>query len=359
MKTIPVVLAGGIGERFWPLSRSWRPKQLLPIISDKPMLHETLLRIKPLCRGTVPLVVTSKDLLRKLRKVLPGGLAYEAIGEPQGKNTAPAVAIAAAWVKKRFGDAVMAIMPADHAIAPQRAFLSAVRFAAGIADKQESLVVFGVQPSRPDTGYGYIHVGESAGEHDGNVSYAVRRFVEKPDAPTAQRFVESGEYLWNSGMFVWKASAILREFEQHMPDLYRQAEEAARRGLTEKAIGKFYRECVKESIDFGIMEKSRRVMLVRGTFGWDDVGSWDALTRLHRQSESGATLVGTHIYEQDCRGTIIMNNAPVTVAAVGLRDAVLVVAGDAVLAIARERLPDLKKQLAAMKSRRDIDPSLF
>lgn len=361
MNVIPVIIAGGIGERFWPFSRSSMPKQLLPIISRKSMIEETFRRVNPLCkRGSRPLVVTGKTIVGKIRKVVPSTIRYDCIAEPVGKNTAPAIAIAAIWLRKKYGEeSVMVVLPADHSIKPQKDFLDAVRYAVSLADSLEKLIVFGIQPARPDTGYGYIQVGRKISDSNAISGYAVKRFVEKPDVKNAKKFFTSKKYLWNSGMFVWKTSVILKEFKRHMPSIYKQVLKAEKLGLTKKAIDAFYLTCMKESIDYGIMEPSQRVAVVKGQFQWDDIGSWEAVSRVIPQNNKKTTVSGKRVFEADCHGTIIANNSKVPIAAIGLHDAVVVTVDDAVLVIARDKLPEFKKYLGEIKDNPGFSKKLF
>jgi mannose-1-phosphate guanylyltransferase/mannose-6-phosphate isomerase len=361
MKIIPVIIAGGIGQRFWPFSRSSSPKQLLPIISKKSMIEETFLRVKPLCnRGSKPLVVTGKTIASKIRKVIPAPIKYDCIVEPVGKNTAPAIAIAAAWLKKKYGeDCVMVVLPADHSITPQKAFIDAVRYAVILADSLEKLIVFGIQPSRPDTGYGYIHAAKQIGKSGAVSGYNVKRFIEKPDLKKAIQFVAAKKYFWNSGMFVWKTSVILKEFQNHMPSVYELVAKAETQGLTKKAIDKFYLTCIKESIDYGIMEPSKHVAVVKGQFQWDDIGSWEAVSRVLPQNNKKTTTSGKKVYEKDCQDTIIANNSKLPVAAIGLKDIVVVTVDDAVLVIARDKLPKFKDYLKEIKNTPGFSKRLF
>ncbi len=361
MKVIPVILAGGIGERFWPFSRSTTPKQLLPLISKRSMIEETLARIGPFCRsGARPLIVTGKSMAVKIRRALSSKVSYDRIVEAVGKNTAPAVAIAAAWIQKRYGsDAVMVVLSADHAIAPKSDFVAAVKYAVELAASHEHLVVFGIHPSRPDTGYGYIQLQKKL-ECCGRLKcHMVKRFVEKPTPGKAQQYIDSGKYLWNSGMFVWKVSVILEEFEQHMPLIYKGVMKAQKAGFSRKAVDSFYYGAEKESIDYGIMECAQRVLAVEGTFQWDDLGSWEALSRVLPQDAKKTTVSGKKVYERECRQTIVANNSNLTVAAIGLDNVVVATVDDAVLVIARDKLPDLKTYLGELKEDPTIPRKLF
>jgi mannose-1-phosphate guanylyltransferase len=353
MKTVPLVLAGGKGERFWPLSRASLPKQLLPLTSSKTMIEETLARVKSVSSaGVKPLVITGRECAAGIRRSLGRRFAYDCIVEPMGKNTAPAVGLAAAWMRKRHGDAVMLVVSADHAIAPINSYVKAVKTAVKMAQETDSLIVFGIRPTRPDVGYGYIKIGKTISGNYGIPCYAVRCFVEKPTLPVAKRYVTSGKYLWNSGMFVWKASVVLDEFKRHMPKLYEQIITAENAGFSRRSLETFYGNCVKESIDYGIMEKSSRIAAVCGTFFWDDIGSWEAMTRVHKKNRNGTVAVGPGIFESGSTGSIIYNSSNRAVASIGLDNTVLVVTPDAVCAIARPLLPDLKKYLGLMKEKK-------
>ncbi len=361
MKVVPVILAGGIGERFWPLSRSSMPKQLLPLISSRSMIEETLSRVGPFCKkGTRPLIVTGKKIAGQIKKRISSSVTCDYIVEPVGKNTAPAVAIAAAWIGKKYGDdAVMVVLSADHAISPKKEFTDAVNYAIKLAHSLGTLIVFGVPPSRPDTGYGYIQLDKKLGKSGRLESYIVKRFVEKPNLKKAKQYIATKKYLWNSGMFVWKVFVILEEFKLNMPAIHKGVIRASKQGLNQKAIDAFYRSCEKESIDFGIMERSQRVAAVKGVFKWDDLGSWESLSRVLSQNKKQTAVSGKRIYEKECQKTIIANSSDLVVAAIGLNDTVVVTVDDAVLVISRDKLPQLKQYLAEMKDNSQFPHKLF
>ncbi len=361
MQSVPVILAGGIGERFWPLSRSRTPKQLLSITGKRSMLEQTLDRVVSFAgRNVEPVVVTGKSMAPAIRRACRRVRPVKVIAEPVGKNTAPAVAIAAAWIMKQYGDGVMVVLSADHQIGPKKAFGEAVKCAVRHARETDSLMVFGIPPDRVETGYGYIELGYLEGGTDSVGIYEVLRFVEKPDYMTAVGYLDAGRYHWNSGMFAWKASVILEEFGRHMPRLYGELERARRAGLTVKAIDRFYLNCGKESIDYGIMERSKRVAAVVGKFSWDDVGSWEAMTRLGHPNAIGTVQRGDRIYEKACRDAVIVNGSSrSTVAVIDVDNVAVVVTDDAVLAISRDRLPEIKRYLSEMKKRGDLPASLF
>jgi mannose-1-phosphate guanylyltransferase/mannose-6-phosphate isomerase len=360
-KIVPVILAGGIGERFWPLSRSSRPKQLLAVAGgSRTMIEETFIRARKIqSRGVRPLLMTGKLIAAPVKKLLAGKWRYDLIVEPAGKNTAPAVALAAAWVRARYGDAIMVVLPADHLVAPLHAFVKAVRCASHIADAGERLVVFGVKPSRPETGYGYLRLGSSTGSRGGIRSHRVSRFIEKPGAVRAAAFCRSASYLWNSGMFVWTAGVLLREVKAHLPGLFALVSEASRGGFSLKAISRFYGAAEKVSVDYGIMERSRRVSAVRGGFRWDDIGSWESLARLHGTNPAGTTVTGGRVFEHGCRDSIIVNRSPLALAVIGCPSAAVIATGDAVLVCSRSHLPHLKQYLVRMKNSGVFPSRLF
>lgn len=360
MRIVPVLLAGGIGERFWPMSRSSMPKQLLKLISDRTMLEETLARIKPACgAGVKPVIATGRNIAGIIKKTLPKSLAYDMLIEPMGKDSAPPVALAAAYVQKKYGDCIMVVLSADHAITPHKGFIDAVKHAADIAWTQDKLMVFGITPSRPDTGYGYIEQGRELDGGRGVRAFTVRRFVEKPDAATAKKLVKSGKYYWNGGMFVWKTSVILAEFAAHMPQLHAHLEIATKAGFTQKAVDRYFENVEKKSLDYGVMEHSTRVAAVCGSFTWDDIGSWESMRRIHPLNALATVAVGKSVVTDDSSGCVVFNASSKGVAAVGCEDLAVVVTDDAVLVIPREKLPKIKEYMSAMKKSGALDAGLF
>jgi len=362
MNIIPVILAGGIGERFWPLSRSSHPKQLLKLAGGKTMLQQTLDRVRPLAgkQGGRPIIMTGARIASRIRSMMPVRIhGYRLLVEPVGRNTAPAIALAAALIQHEYGDTVMAVFPSDHSVCPPAAFRAAVRHAAAIAAARDLLVVFGIRPDRPDTGYGYIRTGRLLEQRVGSTALAVRRFIEKPDAATAARYVSDGNHLWNGGMFVWKTSVILDEIRRHMPALSRRIDRVRRAGFSAVAIGRYYRECGAASIDYGVMEHSDRVAVVCGTFAWDDIGSWAAMGRVRPRDENGTAASGRRIYTGASRNCVIVNRSPAAVSVIGMDDAVCVATRDAVLIIARSELPRIKEHLKAMKQGGALPARLF
>lgn len=359
MKTVPVILAGGIGERFWPASKSTFPKQLLKLAGDTSVLETTIDRVAPLCKEEVkPLLITGKNIVPALKKVIPASKAFDIIVEPVGKNTAPAIGLAAAWIQKKYGDAVMVVVSADHAIKPVTAYLKAVSAAVKLA-KRDSLVVFGITPERPDTGYGYIQVKDGTGAGKGVTTYTVDTFVEKPTLEKAKKYVKSKSYLWNSGMFVWKTSIILAEYEKSLPEMFKQIKAVEQKKFSKKAVEEFYANAQSISIDYGIMEHARRVSAVAGTFTWDDIGAWEAIFRLNEKDAAGNVTVGSSIAALKCKDTLVFNQSAISVATLGLDNVSVIVADGVVLVVNRDHLPELKASLAEIRKSRKLPENLF
>jgi len=351
IKVVPVILAGGIGERFWPASRSSKPKQVLPLISEKLMIEETIERAAAIGNSAKPLIVTGEKIAKAIREILNGKYEFDMIVEPVGKNTAPAVAAAAVWCKKNYGaDSIMVVVSADHAIRPLEKFVSAAKYGVEIANSQKTLVVFGILPNRPETGYGYIELsGETGMSADGVKSFSVNKFVEKPSAEKAREYLSSGKYLWNSGSFIWKTQTIIEQFEKDMPDLHNDILKLEKDGCGKEALNEFYNKCLKESIDFGIMEKAKNVSAVEGVFEWDDIGAWEAMVRIHGKDESGNTRTGKGIFSTENEDCIIVNHSKNSLTVIGAKNMLVVNVDDAVLVIERDKLPELKKYLAETK----------
>lgn len=362
MKVVPVILAGGIGERFWPASSSSKPKQLLPLISDKLMIEETFERVLPLLGdGVKPLIVTGSKIAKLTEDAIDSSYTFDIIAEPVGKNTAPAVGAAAAFCKEKYGDdSVMVVVSADHSIRPIEKFIAAASYAVEIAAKEDTLVVFGIKPTRPDTGYGYVELSGDKGESKDSVkSFSVKRFVEKPNLETAKVYFKSGNYLWNSGMFIWKTSTILAQFEKQMPELYSDIRTLIDNGCTIENINTFYNDCLKESIDFGIMERADSVSAVEGIFEWDDIGSWEAIRRINGTDENGTTTSGKAIYSAENKNSTIVNMGDNPIAVIGAENMLVVNVNGTTLVISRDKLNDFKKYLGEIKNNDEFPQELF
>lgn len=345
-----VIMAGGRGTRFWPLSRNSRPKQFLPIVGDESMLRQTFDRCVQLLGGPERVVVvTSRDYGQLTREQLPDLEPVNLLIEPQARNTAPCLAWAAAELESRDPDAVQMVFPADHVI-EDLAGLESAAGAACTAAARGRLVTFGIQPRYPETGYGYVEVDRDTVLHEqGEVTvHPVRAFREKPDADTARRFVAAGNFFWNSGMFVWRASSLLEAFERHLP----QAVEGARAMLAagdDAARETAYASMPATSIDYGIMEKADNVACVRATFDWSDVGSWEALHELLEGDDDGNVIRGD-AFTLDAKDNLV--HAPDDeVALLGVERLAVVRSGRTLLVAALDRSQDIKmlrKKLAEL-----------
>lgn len=346
MSTIqPVILSGGSGTRLWPLSREAYPKQFLPLASEQTMLQATWQRVAPIAaRG--PLVIANEEhrfvASEQLQQV--GAEPAAIILEPVGRNTAPAIAVAALEATRDGGDALLLVLPSDHVINNETAFRSAVQAAAAAAEAGK-LVTFGIVPTGPETGYGYIKAA------DGQGLRAVERFVEKPDLGTATRYVSSGQYYWNSGMFLFKASRYLQELERFQPAMLagsRQAWQQARRDADFTRLDKeAFTAVPSDSIDYAVMEKTADAVVIPLDAGWNDVGSWTALRDVSQQDGDGNAHQGD-VIAIDCRNTYAY--AQRLVALVGLDDVVVVETDDAVLVGKADRMQEVKTVVAQLKA---------
>jgi mannose-1-phosphate guanylyltransferase len=342
------LLAGGKGERFWPRSRERLPKQLLNIADEKTMVESTIERILPLVQRERVFIAASKSIKKKLldlRLVIP---KKNCLFEPQGKNTASAVCLAAFTIAGIDPQSIMIVLPADHHIKDRKAFLMCMRKAIGTA-RRDYLVTFGIVPTRAETGYGYIECGE--GISDG--VYTVKRFKEKPSQKKANEFIKDGSFLWNSGIFVWKTRRIIEAFKKFQPDLAGKMEACCATGnLAERnhLLEDTYENAESISIDYAIMEKATNVAMVKASFGWDDVGSWNALERILNVDEDGNILVG-NVVSVDLKDSIVVSDGGV-IGAVGIENMVIVHTKDATLIIPKERsqeVRDIVRQLNLKK----------
>ena len=279
-----VVLAGGSGSRLWPLSRQNLPKQFLALDGEATLLQTTIDRLSPVIDGKSVLIVTQEAHAKG--EAYHALLPYRTIFEPIGRNTAPAIALAAAYLMTDGADPVMVVLPADHIIKDEVRFCEHLSVAIDAAQSGK-LITFGIQPTHPDTGFGYIKAHR---ENDQINVYAVDRFTEKPDAATAEKFLKEGDYYWNSGMFVWRASVILAEIKQYLPEVYQVVQNivaASRSGPFQQAVEKHFTAMPSISIDYGVLEKSSRVSLIPCDIGWNDVGSWHAVHEISKPISQG------------------------------------------------------------------------
>ena len=348
MKKTALIMAGGRGERFWPRSRQSLPKQFLSLTDDKKtMLQLTVERILPLVAMEDIFIVTNRGYRELVRAQLPELPEGNILCEPVGKNTAPCIGLGAVHIAKKYGDAVMMVLPSDHLIKYTSLFLNTLTDACEVAEQGGNLVTLGIAPDCPETGYGYIKFQP---EQTLGRAFAVEKFVEKPDLETAKAYLASEQYLWNSGMFIWKTSTILDNLQAHLPEPYAglcKIREAIGTPMEEQVLEREFQGFRAESIDYGVMEKARDIYILSGAFGWDDVGSWLAVSRIKRSNELGNVVEG-NVVTVDTRDTIIQGGGKL-IAAVGLEDMIVVDSEDALLICEKAHAGDIKKVLENLK----------
>ena len=348
MKKTALIMAGGRGERFWPRSRQSLPKQFLSLTDDKKtMLQLTVERILPLVAMEDIFIVTNRGYRELVRAQLPELPEGNILCEPVGKNTAPCIGLGAVHIAKKYGDAVMMVLPSDHLIKYTSLFLNTLSDACEVAEQGGNLVTLGIAPDCPETGYGYIKFQP---EQTLGRAFAVEKFVEKPDLETAKAYLASEQYLWNSGMFIWKTSTILDNLQAHLPETYAglcKIREAIGTPMEEQVLEREFQGVRAESIDYGVMEKARDIYILSGAFGWDDVGSWLAVSRIKRSNELGNVVEG-NVVTVDTRDTIIQGGGKL-IAAVGLEDMIVVDSEDALLICEKAHAGDIKKVLENLK----------
>lgn len=349
MKITALIMAGGKGERFWPRSRTHLPKQFLSLTGDgKTMIQLTVERISGLVDIEDVYVATNRAYKSLVQEQLPGIPEQNILLEPVGRNTAPCIGLGAEHIAKKYDDAIMMVLPSDHLIKMPAVFAGVLGQGAKVAQEGENLVTIGITPAYPETGYGYIKF-DAAAKNGG--AYAVERFVEKPDRATAEQYLASGDYLWNSGMFLWKVSSIRANIKRFMPDLADSLAKIAASigtGEYEKTLEAEFTAIKGESIDYGIMEKAKNIYILPGNFGWDDVGSWLAVERINPTDEHGNMVKG-NVVSYDMRGCTIEGGEKL-IAAVGLRDIIVVDTADATLICDKQSAGDIKKILESLRS---------
>lgn len=349
-------MAGGVGERFWPESRRLRPKQLLDLTGRGSMLRLTLARVGDLASADEIFVLTNREQRDAVVGEVAGSIPERnIIGEPEVRNTAPCIGLAAVLARRIHGDVPMLVLPADHLVEPAERFRELVRAGARYVAANDALLTFGVKPTRPETGFGYIRVaGELWRDGDARV-FGVDEFLEKPTAERARELVASGCY-WNSGMFLWRTGTLIDRIGRHVPDLgavlARIESELGTHPLDE-VLNREYRLAPAVSIDYGVMEKADNVALMRADFSWNDVGSWEFMREVHPADGAGNVTVGDHVVIDGSGNTVVSRER--LVALVGVDDVVVVSVDDALLVCRRDRVQDVKRVVAELKRRGRTD----
>ena len=349
-----LILAGGTGTRLWPRSRKTQPKQLLPLISSRTMLQETVDRILPIIPAEHIFIATNASYTTIVRKQLPSIPRRNIIGEIDGRGTAPSIGLGGLFMQKHDPDAVMISLHADHFIEKADAFRRVLLDAAQVA-REGYLVTLGIKPNRSETGYGYIQRGELVETLGAQQVYRVARFLEKPDALTAERFVRSGEYAWNSGIFAWQLSTLWEEYKTHQPILFDQLQQIGKALGTrsEKATtARVWKTIRSETIDVGIMEKSKRVVTLPIDVGWSDVGSWASLLNLLPRDANKNVIAGEHI-GIDTKSSLIYSPDRL-IATVGIEGMIVVDTGDAILVCPKDRAQDVKTIVEVLRQSKKL-----
>jgi mannose-1-phosphate guanylyltransferase len=353
-----VIMAGGKGERFWPQSRLKRPKHLLPIVGNSPMLSQTIDRLEGLVPSDRVFVITNMEQRNAVLETCPSLLPERVIGEPEGRDTAAAVGLAALLVEKEGDDAAFALLPADHVIEDAEAFRATLEAAFAASEAEDFLVTVGIKPVFPSTGYGYLQRGMQLDLPVGSALSVVDRFVEKPNLETARNYLKNGTYFWNAGMFVWRPSVILAEIDRLTPELAGGLRELKSEwensGNLEQAMGSVYPTLEKISIDFAVMEKAERVAMVESSFDWDDVGEWPAIARHYPKDESGNVFKGMGV-AIDSTENLTFSEDGHCISLLGVKDLIVVQSGDATM-ICHKDYAQKVKELARRVS--DLHPEL-
>ncbi len=349
-----VLMAGGMGTRFWPRSRKNYPKQLLNLIGEKSMIRLTYERVKDLTPDENILVITNQELREPIHQHLPEIPLQNIIAEPFGKNTAPCIGLAAAIVRKKASlDEPMVILPADHLIKEVDIFHDIIRTAVTYAQQNDALVTLGITPTYPETGYGYIQRGEPVATVNQRTIYKVKTFAEKPNLETAQLFLKSGDFLWNSGMFIWKAGTILREFATHQPEMAQGFEEIFQNLHTEKmeeTILDVYMRIKSISIDYAIMEVAKSVYIIEADFSWNDVGSWEAAYAISEKDKHQNAITAQNSVIIDSNNNLVYSPKKL-VALIDVQNLTVVETEDAILICKKDSSQRVKEVVDNLKQR--------
>ena len=338
-----LILAGGSGERFWPLSRRNRPKQLLRLVSERTLLEKTIARLEGLVPSDRILILTNVDQEKAVRDLLKAFPKQNIIAEPAKRDTAAAVALGAGWVAARDHAATMLVLPVDHVIVDRAAFQETMKTAAAAAEETGALVTIGIKPTWACPGFGYIEQGEPVRlRGDGTIAvHHVVRFREKPNTDLAESFLRKGNFRWNAGMFVWSVATVLREFNRHAPELADFISQVRTPKELEKILRERFPKLPRISFDYAIMEKADRVLVVEASFDWDDVGSWQAVARYFKKDEHG-NAANSALTALDSSDNIIFNDGETTIALLGVHNLIVIRTSDAILICHRLQAENIK-----------------
>lgn len=353
MEIYAVIMAGGVGSRFWPRSKEKSPKQLIKIFGDYTMIQDTVKRLKGLVKNENIFVITNKIQKPTVIEQLPQIPKENIIDEPFGKNTAACIGLASIIIKQKNPDAVTITLPSDHLIKDENEFRNCLKNACDFANESKGLLTIGIKPTRPETGYGYIQFDEK--EISNNI-YKVLTFAEKPNLNTAIRFLQAGDFLWNSGIFIWRVDSILKSIEKYLPDLYEgliQLESKIGSPEFEKELINVYGQLKSISIDYGVMEKADNVYLSKADFYWNDVGSWEAVYEIADKNDDGNAIVGDVYTEQSFNSYIFSPDK--FVATIGVEDLIIINTNDALLVCKRDKAQDVRQVVDYLKMNKRND----
>ena len=346
MKVVCLIMAGGKGERFWPRSRNDMPKQFLSIDqSGDTLIQKTVKRISPLVDIKDVFVITNERYVNIVKKQLDGIPSDNVISEPVGRNTAPAIGLSLEVMKRKYDDCVMIVLPSDHIILNEKQFISDMKEVVEFAKENDALLTMGIKPTNPNTGYGYIQLGDKVTDS----IYKVNSFKEKPSLEVAKEYLASGQYAWNSGMFIWKLSSIEKALKQYLPNQYKLLSEHYGQDDFNDTFGKV--ESI--SIDYGVMEKAHNIYVINGDFAWDDVGSWLALERINKVDENNNCILTEKIEMTRTSGTTVLSNGDKLIATVGVKDLVIVETDDVVLVASKDEVSNVKEIIAQLKAKKE------
>lgn len=369
MKRVGILMAGGAGERFWPISRQKRPKQLIQLNTDKPLIQESIERITSIVPKEDVFIITNEMLLEPIRNALKDFPPENVIPEPSKKNTAPCLALACGFVIAKYArilkpeDITFGIFTSDQKIEPIESFIKTTQTTFQFVENQSYLATIGILPSRPDTAYGYIEVSENILQTNYDI-LKVKRFHEKPNIEKAKEYLASGKYFWNSGMFFWRLDTFIGEFNLYVPEISSKIPLISEifKGKTESPLQRspdelydIYSNFPEISIDYALMEKSKKIVVVKAFFDWEDIGSWDALDRTKTKDDFGNVNIGNNLV-LDTNNTIIFNrstNGKIKVATIGISDVVVVVDEDAILICTKSQVQKVKKCVEILKNSPD------
>lgn len=348
-----LILAGGVGTRLWPRSRSDVPKQLLPLMGDRTMVQATVERILPVIPIQHIFFATNEGYGSLIAQQIPNLPRPNIVREPSAKHTAACIGLGALHIQQLDPEAVMASLHSDHFIADEEGFRQALLAAEELA-REGFLVTLGVTPNKPETGYGYIKRGSVLGRYKRYPAYRVSEFLEKPDLATAEEFLASGRYYWNSGIFIWQISTLMESFGEHMPGLYGQLEQMEQALKFGEPIDEIWQTIRPESIDVGIMERAEKVAMIPIDVGWNDVGSWDAIHEIGQPDQDGNVVIGVDCYMLDTRDSLIHGRDRL-IATIGLENVVIIDSGDVILVCARDKSQDVKNVVSWLEKNGRFD----